>query len=208
MERGFFKEHAITLAAQGLHFDVLPGKNTGLRGNCPLRCTTCQPVKVLRQDNIREYIRSYPVFPFSEKLNYQSWVRTMLSFYDHYTRECGHPDIIQVHSSLWAGVMASQIPKRYRVPYAITEHRSRFVLPCRFEAFGVPLIEAMATGLPVIAGRSGGPESFLIPETGMMVEPDQPETLAKAILKMRLNHHQYSPSFIRNYVVENFAHKK
>lgn len=36
------------------------------------------------------------------------------------------------------------------------------------ETFGVAYVEAMAAGLPVIACRSGGPEGFVTPQTGLL----------------------------------------
>lgn len=52
----------------------------------------------------------------------------------------------------------------------------------RKEAFGAVLIEAMASGLPVIATKSGGPENIVVPgETGWLVEADGVEPLAGAI---------------------------
>ncbi len=47
-----------------------------------------------------------------------------------------------------------------------------FVLPTRYEAFGAVLIEAMATGLPVIATRSGGPDHIVTEENGLLIDPE------------------------------------
>jgi L-malate glycosyltransferase len=357
----FIREHAMALASAGMQVDVLAGLYTSIRKTSPLRWVSRDKMTIRKEENIREIVRMCPIIPFSERLNYHSWIRTMLSFYDEYIAKWGHPDIIQVHSSVWAGVVASQIKKRYKIPYIITEHRSRlvhnkaqaqsmfrpwytgplheafknadaiitvsgalhnkiidihpraeeklgviynmvdtdfflpapikrnnekklklftlasleqtkgidiliealsilhskfpgkfylsiggdgkdrellrnmckkrhldkqvnflgelnrpqvlaafhkadvFVLPNRSEAFGVVFIEAMSCGLPVIAGRSGEPETFITAETGLIVTPDDPQELANAIYTMKLEYQKYNPEIIRDYIVNRFS---
>jgi D-inositol-3-phosphate glycosyltransferase len=56
------------------------------------------------------------------------------------------------------------------------------IQPSHFEAFGTAAIEAMATGLPVIASDVGGLKDFVEPGVnGMRVPPRDPEALARAI---------------------------
>lgn len=53
------------------------------------------------------------------------------------------------------------------------------------ESFGLVLVEAMATGRPVIATNHGGPSEVCIAdETALMVPPREPRSLADAILKL------------------------
>lgn len=56
-----------------------------------------------------------------------------------------------------------------------------FVLPSHSEGFGVVLIEALATGLPVVATRSGGPEDIVDGENGVLVDVGDPSALAAGI---------------------------
>src|SRR4029079_19216509 len=63
-----------------------------------------------------------------------------------------------------------------------------FVLPSRAEPFGIVLIEAMACRKPVIATRVGGiPEIIEDGQNGILVEPDNPEKLAEAIIRVLKN---------------------
>ena len=58
-----------------------------------------------------------------------------------------------------------------------------FVLPSREEPFGIVLLEAGKSRVPVVATRVGGIPEFLIHgEQGLLCDPDRPDQLAEAIL--------------------------
>ncbi len=60
-----------------------------------------------------------------------------------------------------------------------------FILPSLWEGLPMALIEAMASGLPVIATRVSGTNQVIVHgETGLLVEPGNSSELAQAILKM------------------------
>ena len=72
-----------------------------------------------------------------------------------------------------------------------------FILASSYEAFGVVLIEAMSTGLPVIATRSGGPEKILDETCGYMIEPGNIEELTGAMSKMISEYDRFNQQSIR-----------
>ncbi len=55
------------------------------------------------------------------------------------------------------------------------------VVPSRRETFSVVTVEALASGIPVVATRCGGPEEILTSELGVLVEKENPSALARAI---------------------------
>lgn len=80
-----------------------------------------------------------------------------------------------------------------------------FVLPSRYEAFGVVLIEAMATGLPVIATRSGGPDFIVTPENGLLIEPENADQLSVAMEQVMEHTDDYPEAKIRKQTLQKFG---
>jgi glycosyltransferase involved in cell wall biosynthesis len=71
-------------------------------------------------------------------------------------------------------------PTRTRALY---EAARVLVMPSFEEGFGIPVLEAMTAGVPVIASRRGSlPE--VLGNAGLLVEPDQPEEIAAAIARL------------------------
>ena len=77
---------------------------------------------------------------------------------------------------------AAQPPERGDVP-ALLRGFDYFVLPSLGEGISNTILEAMATGLPVIATDVGGNAELVQPgETGALVPAADPEALARQIL--------------------------
>jgi glycosyltransferase involved in cell wall biosynthesis len=79
------------------------------------------------------------------------------------------------------------------------------VLASHIETFGVILIEAMSTGLPVIATSCGGPEDFVLPHVGSLVPPGDVNGLSLALIAAVENPGRFDRQTVRNYVQENFS---
>ena len=68
-------------------------------------------------------------------------------------------------------------------PFLATLHL--YVQPSRWEGFCISAIEAMATGLPVVASKVGGlAETIAHEKTGLLVAPGRPHELADAIVEL------------------------
>ena len=84
-----------------------------------------------------------------------------------------------------------------------------FVLPSRYETFGVGYIEAMACVKPVIAVANGGPDDFVKPFNGLLIKPGA-EELVQAVYEM-IGHltrgNYYQEEKISNYIKSKFSYE-
>jgi glycosyltransferase involved in cell wall biosynthesis len=102
---------------------------------------------------------------------------------------------------VWLGTIPpNEAPQLYRDCHV-------FVMPSRFETFGVVFAEAIASGKPVIATRCGGPEDIVNSANGILVEVENIDALADAMKYMVSNWNSYDPRVIRQDFESRFSRK-
>ncbi len=91
--------------------------------------------------------------------------------------------------------------------YKVMSNCNIFVLPSKFETFGVVLIEALANGKPVISTRNGGANDIVTDENGILVDIDDIEGLGKAMVDLKLDYNKYNEEEIRNSCINKYSKK-
>src|SRR6185312_16345934 len=82
------------------------------------------------------------------------------------------------HVAFTGGVAAPELPAHHALADV-------FAMPCRTRGAGIVFLEASATGVPVIAGESGGaPEAVEHNKTGLVVDGRSVEKVADAVAKL------------------------
>ena len=79
------------------------------------------------------------------------------------------------------------------------------ILNSDVETFGVVLVEAFASGVPVIATRCGGPADIITPETGYLINKGSVDELYKSMLKMIENHKSFNTERIREIAIQKYG---
>jgi sucrose-phosphate synthase len=75
---------------------------------------------------------------------------------------------------------SEDVPALYR---AVTRSRGVFVNAAMTEPFGLTLLEAAASGAPIVATNDGGPSDIIANcQNGMLVDPFDPKAIEKALL--------------------------
>ncbi len=81
------------------------------------------------------------------------------------------------------------------------------VLSSNYENMPVVILEALASGLPVVSTNVGGIKEMIDETKGILVEPRNKEALAEAIIKMIETHNDYDPDYLRKSVIEKYGYE-
>ena len=81
------------------------------------------------------------------------------------------------------------------------------VLSSNYENMPVVILEALASGLPVVSTNVGGIKEMIDETKGILVEPRNKEALAEAIIKMIKTHNEYDPDYLRKSVIERYGYE-
>lgn len=122
----FFREQAIALRKAGYQVGVIYPQIRSLKN---IKSILKKPYGLTVENDegvntLRWYTANY--FPKVKGYNKNHWIKVALRLFELYVKKYGKPDIIHVHSMLYAGFAAQLIYEKYGIPFIITEHSSAF----------------------------------------------------------------------------------
>ncbi len=124
----FCRDQAMLLKRNGINIDILAVNFLPWRLYKFSAFKHSKKYFFSEEDNLTVLRKFIYRIPFSDKPNMKKWIAATMKAFEYYTQQKGMPDIIHVHSCMWAGYAAYLIKQKYGIPYVITEHNGRFGL--------------------------------------------------------------------------------
>jgi glycosyltransferase involved in cell wall biosynthesis len=97
-----------------------------------------------------------------------------------------------------------QVPRPEMIKI-ITENTDLLVSTSICETFGLSMVEALLSGIPVVATNSGGPQDFLNAGNSIIIENMDYMGLTNAILKIKNKEITFDRNALRNSVINKFG---
>ena len=172
----------------------------------PLILALCRPDK---RKNISGLVRAYgedPALQAMANLAIFAGIRKDINRMEDNEREVLTRMLLLMDKYDLYGKMA--IPKRHEAEYEVpalyriaAEKRGVFVNPALTEPFGLTLLEASASGLPIVATKDGGPRDIVANcQNGILVDPTDTRAIAEAIKSLITDGRKWE-TFSRNGVI-------
>jgi sucrose-phosphate synthase len=182
-----------------------------LRPEKPLILTLCRPDK---RKNIQGLIKAYGEdreLQTMANLAVFAGIRRDISEMEENERNVLTDMLLLMDKYDLYGKMA--IPKKHNFEYEVpelyriaAEKRGVFVNPALTEPFGLTLLEASATGLPIVATNDGGPRDIMENcQNGLLVDPTDTRAIARAVKNIIANDETWD-TYSKNGVMNARAH--
>jgi glycosyltransferase involved in cell wall biosynthesis len=120
-----------------------------------------------------------------------------------FIREMVEQQKIEDHVTLAGFVPSHLLPKFY-------QSADVFVMPSTGEGFGIVFLEALASGLPVLAGnRDASSEPLLWGDIGVVVDPYDETALLNALISLldrtHPNSNLFHPEYVRDHMIQAYG---
>lgn len=79
------------------------------------------------------------------------------------------------------------------------------IVNSNFETFSMIVLETIFTGNPVICTKCGGPEQFINKKNGILIEKNDVDSLAKAMVYLQQNRKNYSPLVVQDSISNRYS---
>lgn len=122
----FFREQALALSKKGLQVGVVYPELRSIRD---INIDLIKKNRITKEND--KGVITYRYHGVSwlhrwQQFTANRFLRIGERLVEQYINENGVPDVIHVHSMIYAGVLANKISKKYGIPYIVTEHSTAF----------------------------------------------------------------------------------
>jgi len=130
----FFRDRASILQKNGIEIIIGTPVTHSLKDF--FRFSHNNTIQVDTNGELPTYLlESINIFPKMEKLFFKRYKKFAITIFNKLLETHGLPDLVMIHSSLWAGGALGEILNKNDIPFVLTEHLKEFLIPNGFSTF-------------------------------------------------------------------------